>query len=70
MERNDPDEFEPYRQDFAQMPGSNGNELAPSFRELSHADTTKRGMIWSSVGVGALVVAVGISFLGDWLRWF
>jgi|GEM_PF-2877661 len=70
MARDDPDEFEPYRQDFAQMPGINGNELAPSFRELSPSDTTKRGMLWSSIGVGTLLVAVGIFFLGDWLHWF
>lgn len=70
MDRDDPDEFEPYRHGLAQMPGVNGNEMAPSFRELSHADSTKRGMIWSSIGVGALGVAVGVYFLGDWLHWF
>lgn len=70
MERDKPDRVEPYRQDFAQMPGVNGNEMAPSFRELSPADTTKRGMMWSSISVGLLVAAVGIYFLGDWLHWF
>ncbi|CAH0172991.1 hypothetical protein SRABI76_01330 [Microbacterium oxydans] len=70
MDRDESDAFEPYRQDFAQMPGINGNEMTPSFRELSPSDTTKRGMLWSSIGVGALVVAVGVFFLGDWLHWF
>lgn len=68
-----PDElpkFEPHRQEFGQMPGINGNEISPSFREFSHADTTKRGLIWSSISVGLLVVGVGIFFLGDWLHWF
>lgn len=70
MEPNREINVEPHRQATGQMPGINGNHLAPSFRELSPADTTNRAMKWSSIGVGALVVGVGIFFLGDWLHWF
>lgn len=70
MEPNHEIDVEPHRQEFGQMPGMNDNPLAPSFRELSAADTSRRGMMWSSIGVGALVIATGIYFLGDWLHWF
>lgn len=62
--------MEPDRQDLGQMPGINNNLVGPSFRVVSEADTTKHAMMWSSIGVGALVLAVGIYFLGDWLSWF
>lgn len=52
------------------MPGVSGNPIGPSFRELSEGDTTRRGWLWSSIGVGALVVGVGVYFVGDWLNWF
>ena len=70
MEPDQEESSEPYRQDFAQMPGINGNPVGASFRELSPEDTTRTGMMWSSIGVGALVVGTGIYFLGKWLHWF
>lgn len=70
MEPDRDENMEPYRQDFATMPGVNGNLVGPSFRDLSAQDTTKRGMMWSSIGVGVLVIGTGIYFLGDWLNWF
>lgn len=70
MEPEESDRSERYRQDFAHMPGVNSNDVSPAFRELSPADTTRRGMVWSSIGVGLLVVAVGVYFISDWLHWF
>lgn len=62
--------MEPHRPEFGQMPGVNDNHLGPSFRELSESDSTPRGLLWSSIGVGVLVLAVGGYFLVDWLGWF
>ncbi len=62
--------MEPDRQNLGQMPGINDNLVGASFRDLSEQDTTRRGLLWSSIGVGLLVVGVGIYFLGDWLNWF
>ena len=62
--------MEPHRQEPGQMPGVSGNPIGPSFRELSEGDTTRRGWLWSSIGVGALVVGAGVYFVGDWLNWF
>lgn len=70
MSSNERPEFEPHRQEFGQMPGINGNEVSPSFHELSHSDTTRRGLMWSSISVGILVTSVGLFALGDWLHWF
>lgn len=70
MEPTNEKDPEPLRQEISQMPGINNNPMGPSFRELSAADTTNRGMMWSSIGVGALVLGTVIYFLGDWLHWF
>lgn len=63
-------EVKSHRSDFGQMPGVNDSQVGPSFRELSEKDSTRQGMIWSSIGVGTLVLVTGIYFLGDWLNWF
>lgn len=70
MDPNRNDDVKPMQQEFGQMPGVNNNLVGPSFREMTPADTTKRGMLWSSIGVGALLMVTGIYFLGSWLRWF
>lgn len=62
--------MEPNRQEFGQMPGINENPVGASFRELSEEDARPRAMLWSSIGVGALVLAVGGYFLGSSLGWF
>ena len=62
--------MEPHQQEFSQMPGITDNPLGASFRQLSEEDTKPRAMLWSSISVGLLVVAVGVYFLGDWLGWF
>lgn len=62
--------MEPDRAQFGQMPGINDNALAPSFRDLSIEDASPRAWVWSSVGVGVLVLGAAVYFLGDWLDWF